>query len=599
MPEIALGRDPTRHELLSAHFFRRMFDNDLISPNGDGHEHLASILALTAVPGLFVSVFLTLKYLSPFASPGQRMLFSLPDKSLFLGCAFLVMALVTVLEWDALSLDGRDHAVLGSLPIPRGLMVRAKLAALGKFVALFGVAINAAPVLIYPWIMVATLPIGFGRAFWLLGAQVVASMAASAFGFLLVLTLRETLRVLLGDRVFRRFSTPLQFACVVILVGALLLLPAVPPRIVRDALAAGGPAAFAWPPLWFAGLFETLTAGAILGAPGIDVPTKWQFWTERQHQAYTRAYLAQVPVFHALATLAILAIGLCALAGLGAFAMTSRRSTEPAAVRPGRLRRFMSTAMRRSMSRNPVVQAAFSFTLQTFLRSAEHRVYFAGYVAAGCGIAIVLLGAPIVRAVLGGAPPQRDAVLPVQMVLSFFVLAGLRATFARPAALRANWIFQVSWPGRTRRYYSGVRRAVALLLAVPFAALLPMHVWWFGLRVAGAHAVAGWLAALMAAELIMPPAHRVPFATPHEPGRENLKAWWPAYLLAFIMYTSGFAWLESVAFARVHGARTLVLTLAALLLAAAGSRRWRERRLEPMAFEEELEPETQPLGLSS
>jgi hypothetical protein len=51
--------------LLSVQFFRRFFDNDLVSPNGDGHEHLATLLAIVAVPGLPVSVFLLLHYTSP------------------------------------------------------------------------------------------------------------------------------------------------------------------------------------------------------------------------------------------------------------------------------------------------------------------------------------------------------------------------------------------------------------------------------------------------------------------------------------------------------------------------------------------------------
>lgn len=599
MAEAPARREPTRQKLLTAHFFRRMFDNDLISPNGDGHEYLASILAVIAVPGLFVSVFLTLKYLSPFASPGQRLLFSLPDKTLFLGCAFLLMALVTVLEWDALSLDPRDHAVLGPLPIPRSLIVRTKLAALARFVALFGMAINAAPVLVYPWIAVGTLPIGFGRAFWLFGAQLTVSLAASAFGFLLVLSFRETLRVLLGERLFRRISMALQFVLVVLLVGALLLLPAVPPRLVRDVLAAGDPRAFAWPPMWFAGLFETLTTGAILDAPGIGVPTRWQFWTVRQHRAYSNAYLAQQPLFESLALVAVVALAGCAVVGFAAFGLTSRRSTDSATARRGRVGRLLFGWVRWLVARHPLAQAAFSFTLHAFLRSAEHRVYFAGYFATGCGVALVLLGPPIASGIVQAGVPPPSALLSVQMVLSFFVLAGLRATFARPAALRANWIFQVCWSNDMQRYYSGVRRALALLLAALFAALVPMTAFWLGSRVAVQHAAAGWLAALIAAELIMPPVHRLPFASPYVPGRENLKAWWPAYLLAFMTYTSGFAWLESAAFGASQGPRALLLALAGALLAVVGYRRWRERRPEAMAFEEELEPETQPLGLST
>jgi hypothetical protein len=49
---------------------------------------------------------------------------------LFSAWSMTVMALVAVSVWDALSLDHRDTEILGPLPVPRGVIRRAKISAL-------------------------------------------------------------------------------------------------------------------------------------------------------------------------------------------------------------------------------------------------------------------------------------------------------------------------------------------------------------------------------------------------------------------------------------------------------------------------------------
>ena len=59
-----------------------------------------------------------MKYLfSPIQSPAETALVALDDVSLMSGLSMIVMALVAVAEWDALSLDARDTAILGPLPV--------------------------------------------------------------------------------------------------------------------------------------------------------------------------------------------------------------------------------------------------------------------------------------------------------------------------------------------------------------------------------------------------------------------------------------------------------------------------------------------------
>ena len=47
--------------LLTAHFLRRLIDDDLISPNADRHESLSMIGAMLVSLGLFVSVIASMR----------------------------------------------------------------------------------------------------------------------------------------------------------------------------------------------------------------------------------------------------------------------------------------------------------------------------------------------------------------------------------------------------------------------------------------------------------------------------------------------------------------------------------------------------------
>jgi len=58
-------------QLLTAHFVRRLIDDDLISPDADRHESLSMFGAMLVSLGLFVSVLVSTKYLfNPYLLSG-------------------------------------------------------------------------------------------------------------------------------------------------------------------------------------------------------------------------------------------------------------------------------------------------------------------------------------------------------------------------------------------------------------------------------------------------------------------------------------------------------------------------------------------------
>ncbi len=86
---------------------------------------------------------------------------------------------------------------------------------------------------------------------------------------------------------------------------------------------------------------------------------------------------------------------------------------------------------------NPLQRATFRFTLKTMRQSPKHRLILAAYV--GTGLAIVL--EEIVTLSFRGGEQWRQArqiaLLSLPLVISFFLLSGMRFVFNIPSELRA------------------------------------------------------------------------------------------------------------------------------------------------------------------
>ena len=95
-----------REQLLTRHFLQRFLENDLVSPDSDRHDVLALVFSILLASTLFITVALSLKFMfMPLQSPGRTAMLAADDRMFFLTCSMIVMALVAVASWDALSLD--------------------------------------------------------------------------------------------------------------------------------------------------------------------------------------------------------------------------------------------------------------------------------------------------------------------------------------------------------------------------------------------------------------------------------------------------------------------------------------------------------------
>ena len=589
-----MSSEPRR--LLTAHFFRRLIDDDLISPNADRHESLSMICAMLVSLGLFVSVIISTRYLfNPYLTPGIASVSALFDHFLFTSAAMTATALVTLLAWDGLAVDARDASVLGAMPIRTRTIVAAKFTALVRFAAMFAAALNLAPSVIAPALMVSKLPLSLRQLIALILAQALVVTLASAFGFFAVLAVRGVLQAVLGRTLFTRIAPAVQAALLVSVASAFLLLPVVASRVSRAWLEPQSRAAMMAPPLWFVGLQEVMVGDILADMPrptGRRMPPRIAEADARATTLYDRAR----GLFPGLALTAAIKLASVTLLAIALFAWNNRRmvAPPPAAATAGWLRRGVGAAAR-LVIRHPETQAGFFFTLQALLRSPQHRLTIAASLAFGLtgSVFAVAVGSATRR---GGADALTAGVLAVQPVLLAALLMGFRHAVRLPAELAANWAVQVAWAGDTRRHVAGAKAAGALLfVAVPVLALMPLYVLVFNRQDAVAIALCGLAGGLAALEGMFLGYRKMPFACGYLPA--NLKTLAPIAFVSFIFFTYQFAHRERAAL-QAGTALTFAASLAVVFLGLRAVDAVKRRTMRPFEFDEMPEPPTQRLGLS-
>src|SRR5687768_15728096 len=118
-------------------FLRQFLENDLVSPDSDRAQLLAVVGAGIVSLTLFLSMLLSATYAMSVLTPGEAAVRTLNDKFFYVSLSMLITALIAASQWDALSLDQRDSAILDPLPVPPSIVRWAKLTA----VAMLGAAV--------------------------------------------------------------------------------------------------------------------------------------------------------------------------------------------------------------------------------------------------------------------------------------------------------------------------------------------------------------------------------------------------------------------------------------------------------------------------
>jgi hypothetical protein len=551
-----MHRDST--QLLTRHFLRRFLDSDLISPHIDLHENVALFGAGLLSTTLFFAVGLASDTLFGLPTPGVTAIMALSDNFFFLGAAMIVMAIVTAIQWDALSLDTRDTFNLGPLPLDRRSILQAKLTAVLVFAGGFALALNVLPSVIYQALLVSKIPVGLAGLIRLTAVHLSVGIAASAFGFFAVLGVRESLRVVVGHNVFARISTLVQAVLVFLLLSAMLLMPAAASTVSAPGGWAdrGFPRPYFLPPLWFLGLEQRLGANLIVNAQMRIFSPRLQ----ERHRIARAMYFRNEALFNDMSQFALVALAVVTFIAVLTYAWNIRRLPQPAASSRGH-GRVIAGVSRLVGGRHPVTRAGFSFGLQALLRSAPHRLSMASAAALAIALGFVIFGR-IDRIVTPSFPPR--SLLAIEIVALTIMLGGFRRAVRLPAELRANWILQMAWRNGERAFLAGVKRIALFAIAVPLVLLLmPLYAWFASERVVVGHAVVGLAFSLAVIDALFSGYRNVPFASNYEPPG-NVKTLGPLVVFAFFVFLLWFSTLERAALQTTSGTVMLVLALTGL-----------------------------------
>ncbi|HEX4273967.1 MAG TPA: hypothetical protein VHZ74_01365 [Bryobacteraceae bacterium] len=537
-------------------FRQRFVESDALAPDADFNTNLWQLLGLVAVPGLYAAGMMMSMLLRDVNSPPLEVRFV---RIFFAAYSFTVSGFATLFEWDMLFPDRRDFLVLTLFPVRLWELFAAKMAALGVLLGVLAMTINGGALGILLLILVMNPR---AHSFVFLEATVlfiVSSVAASAFGFLLVAGLQGLLINITSVRFFRRISPSVQMAGMSAMVIALVLFPI----YANVWFVAVRYPAWMWrfPPYWFAGMQEI---------PGHRPDALLQSLGAFGWKAFGLSLL-----FFA------------AMWGVG-FARHYRRTLEAEDSAAGSLRD------RRSwfdwMLRGPEERAIFYFGSGILARSTKHRLFLACYLSVGLALGLVLA----LRLDATGLHTSAEGLRALPFLLTFFVVSGLRAGFQFPSELAANWAFQIAginWNGAAR---NASRKLVIVRGLLPVLTLLfPLEVagWGFatGLLHMGVQAAAGALLT----ELLFWSFDKVPFTCSYFPGRVNMALLAGLYLYGFSAYSFKMADLETL-LDRTPLAALLAIGVVAGLLALL----WRREPADYGVRFDGSEPDVQTLNLS-
>ncbi len=520
-----LSGRPRQLLVLTRHFFNRLFQNEVFPFEEQMKEKLIAGLVMLGVLGghIAVSLFgkygMLEKYIFLTEDPGSWV-----DKCYFIAFFMTLLAFIVVLEWDLMFPDQRDALNLLQLPIRAGTLFLAKFLSFTVLILLFTAAVNALSVAVASYFLAQFRSHSLGFLLQYAAAHLLSTTAAFAFTFFLISVLIAGLLLLLSPRFYRRISLVIRFALLVALVFLLMMF------LLNSFLI---PDMFAWlgrvlksrshlsllfPPLWFTGLYERLLGN-------------------------------RDPAFGFGAAIAIVSLLVLPPLYFGAMALSYRRylhkSTEEVAQRDP-LRSVKSAASRAFQVvalRNSTQRAVYYFVIRTLQTSAIHRIKIAGYLALGIGLSLIFMFNSGVS--LRSLSAQNTNVLAIPLILSFFLLVGLRTAVNTPLIAEANWIFKMTEVESRRHYFAGMKKALVIRALLPlFVFLFFAYSYSWGWKRAALHAAYGFSSALVLLEVLFWKYSKIPFSCISMPGKAKVHLYWIFYGFGFLSYTQGLSALE-------------------------------------------------------
>ncbi|MFN7925309.1 MAG: hypothetical protein U0Q16_34745, partial [Bryobacteraceae bacterium] len=550
--------------ILYRDFLARLIDLDVLSAGGDPQRLFVHFAAVLTALGFVLTIYLIPGYTST-PLPHERLLLAATGDQQFLASfTMAITGIFGVLAWGAIFPDRRDSLILGTLPVRPRVVFLSKIAAVGSGLAVSVVAANLFIGISYPFVVPSPVPgvLGTLRTFagyWL------TMFAAGGFVFAVLLGVQGVTLLVLPYRYARRLAAFEQVAALFAIFGTFLLTPG--GSLVRVTDPASRPLMAWFPSYWFLGLYQQISGPA--------------------H-----------PVFEFLAARALAAIAISAAAAAACYALVYYRGTRAIVEQPDIAPSAKSSILPRLL-RRPVDRAIVPFVVRTLARSSRHRLILAAYAGAAGAVALAYCRAYLfngsalyaqTRRYMRIAPWDRPnvAFLAAGIVMLIAMVYGVRAVFALPSALRANWIFRVTAVHRPLAYIDAARLAYYLLAFAPLlfaSAAVYFGVWQW--QPALEHLLVFALLAVFLCERRLRGVHMIPFTRSYTPGKANLPVSLGVRGAAFLFLTDLGSRVELSALER--RVRWVVLFAVMALLAYRAARKRAELASEPgvrLSFED-------------
>ncbi len=501
-----------RLRTLIDHFFDRFFDKDSLSADADERANVVQIIAMLALPGAILSLFMIADH-PTIGSEMTRLWLRAGDRYVFVCYAMVVMGFVMTFKWDSLFPDRRDYLILTPLPITLKEFFVAKVISLGGFLLLFVIAINVFSCVLVPYAYVVR---NNAWRFFLPGllAHASAVLSASAFTALLFAALQGVLINVMNPSTFRRISPWIQMVSMMALVTVLLVIPGISGNL-RIIAESNARVLDYIPVFWFLGIYEVLNPEGTL-----------------------------IPASHLWAATAIEAMSVLACVFVATYLISYRRYSKKI-LEGVEADHFGAWWHQRALTRiacavvlrHPLQRAAYYFIGKVFGRSSKHRLFIAMY--SGIGLALTVSSLFVLRRdthfVLS---ISRTGLVDAPLILSFFIVSGLRATFNIPYELGANWMFRMTGGSSAAEYLKATRRWVLLRGVIPmYAALAPLEFLLLNRNEAVFQLAFALAVAVLLIEVFFFNFNKVPFTCSYLPAKSHLAFLGGAYLYGFTLYT--------------------------------------------------------------
>lgn len=523
--------------------YNRLLDAALASREIDAVQFVIWGAALMSTFPFFYAVQAT----SAYAFTASRLPLAvfhghvLQDRLFFITWAMVTALLLVSMTWDALFPDRTDQQILGVLP------VRARTVAAARFTAAVTsvVAFVAATTVLGASLYAATggaFP-GVGSRPGILVGHLTSAVSAGLFTTFSLLLIRGMLVFVTGGVAAAKASIALQAITVTLLVETFMFLPGILPGIVSSLLADPAGSVGWWPPAWFLAIYV-----AFAGPASAD----------------------------ALAALSRTALAGTAAAGVFAvssyLAPSERNARREIEALPGGRRSRGASALIVSAldawSPAPATRATFAFILQSLFRNKQHMQFLAMYAGAGVAVAGIRL---IAREATGlGVVFDRpvDFIVAIPLVITFFLVLGLRSAFAVPTDPQATWVFRLVSARSLLPCIRGTRAAMVVIAVMPPAlAILCFGLWEWSAVDAAAIAIMQAASGIVLVEISLVGWRSIPFTREYVGSTTAVKVGWYAAIVALHIYAFRLDDIQMAVLVSPFGGTVVYAVVAALVVA--------------------------------